>query len=137
MYPRLAIVALLLLNLTACGEDDPVVLGLWSGETSGCAQAADDGARVTVSISNNPSGDELGVISAPLGKPTTGAISCQSSGAAVDGYQDSAKFSATETCDGVAYTYAVDLKLDDADTLKGTLSYGEGQRCAVTLTRME
>jgi hypothetical protein len=135
MYARLAITALLLLNLTACGEDDPVVLGLWSGETSGCMIAADDGAKVTVSISNNPSGDELGVISSPLGKPTDGASSCQSSGATVDGYQDSASFSTTETCDGVAYTYTVDLKLDGADTLKGTLGYGAGERCTLTLMR--
>jgi hypothetical protein len=138
MRPQILPLLCLCLSLIACGEDDPVVVGLWSGQTSGCTLAQDDGASLTLSITNgpdSPDGDELAVVTTALGKPGGAALSCQGSGATIDGYADRASFSYTATCDGVAYAYEVEVALDGADTLTGSLTYGDGARCDVKLSR--
>lgn len=123
-----------------CGEDGPALVGLWGGQTSGCAVAADDGQSIMVSVVNgpdSPDGDERAMVVTPLGKATGDTLSCRSEGAAVDGYREALTFTDAQTCDDGAYSYTVSITLGGAGTATGTVRYGEAGECALNLRRVE
>lgn len=120
-------------------HDDPSLIGVWSGESSGCTQSEADGQRVTLSISNAPSGapDANVFVLSALGKSAReNAQSCQSSPTIIDGYTDQTSFTFTERCDEVEFTYDVDVTLQDDDVLKGSIKHPAGA-CQVSFTKEE